>query len=267
MSARSTLRSLPTAFRVGFAEAVAYRAEMVVWILATTMPLIMLALWTAVAREAPVGRFGEREFVAYFLATFVVRQVTGSWVSWQLNFEVRQGTLAMRLLRPFPVIVAYAVEHLAAIPLRLVVAVPVAIGAFMAVGRNALPSGVALWLVWFASLAGGFLISFLISAAIGTLCFFIQSSVKVMEVYFMTFMVLSGYLFPVELFPDWARGVVDVLPFRFQIGFPVEVATGRYALGSALNMLAAQWAWVAGLALLVWACWRAGLRRFAAFGG
>ena len=31
MSLRSTVRALPTLFRVGFAEMVAYRAEMLVW--------------------------------------------------------------------------------------------------------------------------------------------------------------------------------------------------------------------------------------------
>src|SRR5206468_10490259 len=87
---------------VGFSEAVAYRAEFLVWMLSTTMPLIMLALWSAVAHEAPVGRFGEKEFVAYFLATFIVRQLTGSWAAWQMNFEIRRGTLALRLLRPIP---------------------------------------------------------------------------------------------------------------------------------------------------------------------
>ena len=76
MSFRSSARALPTMFRVGFAEAVAYRAEFFVWILTTTMPLIMLALWSAVAHEAPIGRFREGDFVAYFLATFIVRQLT-----------------------------------------------------------------------------------------------------------------------------------------------------------------------------------------------
>ena len=97
---RKSARALPTLMKVGFLEAVAYRAELLVWVLSTTMPLIMLALWSAVARDAPVGRFGQTDFVAYFLATFIVRQLTGAWVAWQMSFEVRTGTLSMRLLRP-----------------------------------------------------------------------------------------------------------------------------------------------------------------------
>ena len=43
----ATARALPALFKVGFAEAVAYRAEFLVWMLSNTMPLIMLALWSA----------------------------------------------------------------------------------------------------------------------------------------------------------------------------------------------------------------------------
>ena len=37
MSLRTTVRALPTMAKIGFAEAVAYRAEMLVWMLSTTI--------------------------------------------------------------------------------------------------------------------------------------------------------------------------------------------------------------------------------------
>jgi ABC-type uncharacterized transport system permease subunit len=120
-----TLRAVPTLLRVGLADAVAYRAEFLVWLLSTNMPLVMLALWSAVARDGPVGRFGQEEFVAYYLAALVVRLLTGAWVIWELNFEIRQGTLSFRLLRPVHPLVAYAAENVAAVPLRLVLSLPV----------------------------------------------------------------------------------------------------------------------------------------------
>ena len=61
------LRTYPTLLRIGLAEAVAYRAEFVVWMLATTMPLVMLAIMSAIAREGPIGGMDERAFVAYYL--------------------------------------------------------------------------------------------------------------------------------------------------------------------------------------------------------
>jgi ABC-2 type transport system permease protein len=231
------------------------------------MPLIMLALWSTVARDAPVGRFNQQDFVAYFLATFVVRQLTGAWVAWQLSFEVRTGTLAMRLLRPVNPMVSYAVENLAAIPLRLIVALPVAILALLLTGVQRLPKEASLWIIFGLSLLGGWLITFLANAAIGTLALWTGSSIKVMDVWLALYMVLSGYLVPVELFPPGLRTVVEVLPFRFQIGFPVELLTGGMGLGHALRLLAGQWLWVGLFLLGVRVLWLRGLQRFAAYGG
>ncbi len=267
MSVRSTALAFPALLKVGIASAVAYRAEMLIWVLSTTMPLVMLALWSAVAADAPVGRFGQNEFTAYFLATFIVRQLTGSWAAWEMNYEVRSGALAMRLLRPVHPLATYAAENLGVMPLRIVVAIPVLVISLLAVGTSHLAQSVGMWLIWLASMLGAWLITLLVNLAIGSLSLFMESSLKVLDVWFTLFMALSGYIVPVELFPPALRAVVEWLPWRYQIGFPVEVMTNGLALDRALWLLAAQWGWVAfflGLTLLLW---RKGLSRFAAYGG
>ena len=123
---RDALRAAPTMLKIGLAETVAYRAEFVVWMLTTTLPLIMLGLWTSVAREAPFAQFGQREFVAYYVAALVVRNLTGSWVVWQMSDEVRRGMLSFRLLRPVHPFFAYAATHLSSVPMRGLVALPFA---------------------------------------------------------------------------------------------------------------------------------------------
>jgi ABC-2 type transport system permease protein len=253
--------------RIGFAEAVAYRAEMLVWVLATTMPLVMLALWTAVARDAPVGRYGQPEFVAYFLATFVVRQITGSWAFYEMNFEVKSGTLAMRLLRPVHPLLAYAAEGIAAMPMRVVVSLPVGVVALLVVGRTGMTHDPRLWGLWCASIAGAWLITLLVNLAIGCLSFFVESSMKLMDAWLVFYFVLSGYLIPLELFPPGLRAIADWLPFRFQIGLPVELMTGAHSVRGAAILLARQWLWVAVGFAATGALWRRGLRQFESFGG
>ena len=261
------VRVLPALFRIGFAEAVAYRAEFFVWMLSTTMPLIMLALWSAVAREAPVGRFGQSDFIAYFLATFIVRQLTMSWVAWQMNFEIRGGTLAQKLLRPIPTMLTFAVENLAAQPMRLTVALPAAAVWLASVGTGHIPRDPLIWAAFAAAIAGGWLITFTANFAVGALAFFTESSVKVMDVWLTLYFVLSGYLIPIELFPPAMRTLADWLPFRYQIGLPVELITSAHDRGAALALLGWQWLWVAVMLAGAVALWRRGLARFAAYGG
>lgn len=266
------LRAIPALMRVGFVESLAYRAEMIVWVFATTMPFVMMVLWTAVAQVAPVVGLGGKSwsatgFVAYFLCVFTVRQLTSSWACWEINYEVRQGTLAMRLLRPLHPIVGYAVGNLAAIPLRLGVTLPVIVLLFVTEARGRLSTDWKTWALFPLSLIGGWVITFFANVAIGALSLFMESSVKLMDVWLAAFFVFSGYLFPTDLFPDWLTAIARWLPFRYQIGFTVELMMGVHSFEAALAILATQWAWAAALVTIAVALWQRGVNRFQAVGG
>jgi ABC-2 type transport system permease protein len=264
---RRTLRALPTLLKIGFAEAIAYRAEFLVWLLSTNMPLVMLALWTAVARDAPVGRFGQREFVAYFLAALVVRLMTGAWVIWELNFEIRNGTLAFRLLRPVHPLVAYAAENVAAMPLRALITLPVALGALFVLGGDRVTHDPLLLALFPVTIVGAWLITFLAMAVIGAIAFYLEQAGSVFEVWLGLFGVFSGYLVPLELFPRWVEWLARGLPFRYMLAFPVEMVIGMTPRPRALAELAIQWGYVIVLGLGAQAAWRLGMRRFSAVGG
>jgi len=264
---RRLARAFPTMLRVGFAEAIAYRGEFLVWILSTNMPIIMLFLWAAVAREQPIGRFGEKEFGAYFLVTLMVRLVTGSWVAWEMNFEIRQGTIARRLLRPVHPFLAYAAENLSAQPFRALLCLPIAAVALLWLGtRHFTHDPVLLGLLPFA-LLGGWAITFGAMALIGALGFFWESSLGVFRLYFACYFVLSGYTIPLQLFPPWLRATVDWLPFRYQLSLPVELALGLRGRLEALALVGVQWGWAVLVLAAALGVWRRGLRRYAAFGG
>ena len=267
MSLRRTMTAFPALLRVGAAQAIAYRAEMIVWMLATTMPLVMLALWTSVARGAPIGRYGEAQFVAYFLATFIVRQLTGAWAFYVMNVEIRDGTLAMRLLRPVHPLWAYAAEGVAAIPLRVLLSLPVALFAFAWVARGTLTHDPALWAAWIVSIVLGWLLTLFVNFVVGCAAFFTESSFKMMDVWLVFYFVFSGYLIPIDLFPPGLRAIVDWLPFRYQIGLPVEIMTGAHTRAETWRLLAAQAAWVGALAAATVVSWRRGVHKFEAYGG
>ncbi len=265
------LRALPTMMRVAFAEAVEYRAEMLVWVLATTMPFVSLALWSAVAEVSPVqgarGSWASGRFVAYFLSVFVVRQLLSAWAAWQINFEVRQGALAMRLLRPVHPVMSYLVENLVYLPQRVVITLPVmAVLVFSSAG-DFLSRDPAAWALWGLSLVGGFLIAFFANVAIGALALFLESSIKVMDLWLASYFVFSGYLFPLDLFPPWLKAVADWLPFRGMVGLPVDLMTGAVTAADALPQLAQQWAWAAAFLGGTLLLWKRGIARFQAFGG
>jgi ABC-2 type transport system permease protein len=257
----------PSLLRVGFASALAYRAEFLIWVLTTNLPLINLALWTAVARDAPVGRYGQAEFGAYFLATLIVRLLTGCWVVWEMTMEIKQGTLSMRLLRPLHPLIAYSAENLAAVPMRAIVSLPIALILLATVGATHLSHDPVIWLLVPVAIAGAWVMTFLVMALIGSLALFLDSASSLYEVWLGLFTVFSGYLVPLDLFPDWLQRIANVLPFRLMLAVPVEAMIGESSRWELVRDLGWQVVYIAAFLIMLRFVWNAGMRRFAAFGG
>ena len=263
---RST-RALTALVRLGTIEALAYRTEAVVWLLSTTMPLIMIAFFGAVTREGPLGRYAEPQIIAYFLATFIVRSLTASWISWQINLEIRDGTLGARLLMPVHPVIAYTAESMGSMPVRILGSVVMAVILLVLLGSGALAHGPASWGLFVVSVALAWLLSLFVSLTIGGLAFFVDSSAKLMDAWLAGLFVFSGYLIPVDLFPPGLRAVASWLPFRYQIGLPVELMVGAHDPAEATALVLRQVAFVGLGALTTLVVWRRGLTRFAAYGG
>ena len=261
------LRALPTLFRIGVAETLAYRAEFVVWILTTTQPLIMMSLWTSVARDGAFQQYASADLVAYFLASLIVRQLTGNWVAWQISEEVRSGAMAMRLLRPIHPFFAYAASHAAAIPFRSIIALPVAVILLAGSGSGALTTDPVRLALVIPSIALAWLITFALMFAIGALAFFLTQTMAIANLYFGLFSLFSGYLMPLELLPGPIAAIAAWLPFRFMLSAPVELMTRAHTRGELADLLGGQLAWTAILLATALALWRAGVKRFEAVGG
>lgn len=256
--------ALPTLWRVAVAGIVAYRAEMIIWILSATLPLVMLALWDAAAAAGPLEGFGQAEFARYFAVTMVVRQLTGAWIVWELNFAVRSGSLSPQLLKPVNPLVFNLFETLAAIPWRLVVLVPLIVGLvawrpeilFVPVPE---PVRVA---AFFVSVLLAFAVAWLVQALFGMLAFWFEQAMGIFSVHFALWSFFSGYIVPMALLPGWVGGTARWLPFYASLGVPVDVLLGRAGPAE----VAAQAAWVVVLAALLRFTWARGIRRYGAVG-
>jgi ABC-2 type transport system permease protein len=264
---RRTLRAVPTLLRVGIAETVAYRAEFLVWILTTTLPLVMLALWTSVADEAPFRSYTSADFVAYYLAGLIVRNLTGSWVAWQISEEIRMGMMSMRLLRPIHPFIAYAVAHVAAVPFRTIVALPIAFALLVSSGASALSTEPLQLALVVPSLALGWLITFSFLFALGTLAFLFTKTMALLNLYFGLYSLFSGYLMPIPLLPPILRDIAEVSPFRFMFSVPVELMTRTIDRTELAWLVLGQVAWTIVTLLGALYIWRRGLRHYEAVGG
>lgn len=260
------LRAFPSLMRVAFAEAVAWRAELLIWMLTATMPLVMLALWDAVAQSGPVAGLDRNDVARYFTVTLAVRQLTSCWVVWELNETIRSGALSPHLLRPLGPLWYNVARHFVAIPMRLLVLLPLVGGLLYWRPEMTLPFEPLRLAVFALSTALAFTLAFSMQVVFGALAFYTGQSLGLFNMWFGLWSVLGGYLMPLRVMPDLLREVALGLPFRCMLSAPVEIGAGQIAPDGFAALLALQAAWTAAAVLLATWAWRAGLRRYGAFG-
>jgi ABC-2 type transport system permease protein len=218
-------------WRVAVAGMVAYRAEMVIWILSATLPLVMLALWDAAATAGPLAGFGQTDFARYFTVTMIVRQLTGAWIVWELNYAVRSGTLSPQLLRPVNPLIYNLFETLAAIPWRLLVLIPL-VGGLVAWRPEVVFAPVWWRVPLFAfSILLAFAVAWLVQALFGMLAFWFDQAIGIFSVHFALWSFFSGYIIPMALLPDSVAKLARWLPFYSSLGAPVDQRSPRNCFG------------------------------------
>jgi ABC-2 type transport system permease protein len=260
------LQVLAAIGRLGVAEAAAYRAALLVWVLTTTFPLVSLALWSTLAVDGPIGDFDQRGFVTYFVGAFLVRQMTSAWVVWELDYTIRDGSLSTLLMRPVHPIVHHAMMNLSALPVRLVLAVPLGVAVLVATGGLDLASDARTLALVPVAIALAWMINFLGQVTFGCLAFWLTRAAPLYEIWIGLYIVLSGYAVPTSLFPWGLDQIARALPFHSALGFVVELLAGRLAPDQIAAGFAVQLLWIGVFGATASLAWRRGIRAYGAVG-
>ncbi len=216
-------------FRVTFASMLQYRAALVIWLLGHVLePLVYLVVWSTVSRSSggSVGGYTAADFAAYFIVLMVVNHITYTWIMYEFEYRVRQGTLSYDLLRPIHPIHSDVADNLTSklvtLPAMLVIAAALAL--FFHPALRLVPWALAAF-VPVVLLA--FLVRFLTEWTLGLSAFWTTRVSAINQTYFFAALFLSGQLAPLSLLPAPVRALAWVLPFRWTVGFPVEVFLGK----------------------------------------
>lgn len=249
---------------VNYAYMLEYRAELYLWALSGIMPFFLMGLWMQASSGG--GAAGSPvDFARYFLAVFVVRQLTIVWVVWEIENDVVSGRLAPYLLQPLNPFWRYFSGHLGERLARLPFVAALMVLFFLLYPAALFRPPLAALLLGLAAMAAAFLLRFIMQYAFGMLTFWTERANAIEDLFFMLYLFLSGFLAPLELFPEGVRRVALLTPFPYLVYMPARLLTGTVPpdLLPGFGVMAA-WAVVFwGLYRLGWAL---GLRRFSAMG-
>ncbi len=257
---------------VWYAFMLTYRFEILLWMIATCLPLIMMGVWIEAGASGLFPDITAVSVARYFLAVFVVRQLTVVWVIYEFEWHVNSGRLSSYLLTPVDPAWRYVTMHLGEQAARLpffVGVVALALLLYPAALRGEEGEGwwvPSLWQVgWFVVLTYfAFFLRFLIQYTIAMLSFWFERASGFEHLSYLLFLFCSGMLFPLEVLPTAVRELLLWTPFPYLLWFPATMlSTGDVELTRGLAVLLG---WGALLLALNRVAWRRGLRRYSAMG-
>lgn len=268
----STVRNYLDIWRVQYQTELAvnmqYRASTAIWLLGGILePVIYMIVWTTVANAqgGAVNGITAGDFAAYYIVGMVVQQLIFSWIMWEYEYLIRDGTFAARLMRPVHPIFQDVAVNLSYKTITLAAIIPTAILLTLLFR----PTFVLQWwsLAAFApALVLAFVLRFTMDWTLAQAAFWTTRVSAVNRLYEVTFALLSGRFAPLALFPPAILLLANLLPFRWMFAFPVELFLGMLTPRDAVIGFAAQLGWIAVAVLLMRFIWKRSVRKFSAVG-
>ncbi len=185
--------------------------------------------------------------------------------SGKISDEVKDGTLAYTIGRPFNYLLFHYASGMGDTILRIIINFASgSLLAFLLVGPCSFNPVFIPFLV--ITIAMGLLLDFLIEGLIGLSAFLIEDVSGIQLVYSKLLFILGGLMIPLDFFPLWLQGIAKCLPFHLILYAPARLFID-FSLESWLGILGLQFIWIIVLGSSLVLFFSAAMRRLSINGG
>jgi ABC-2 type transport system permease protein len=257
------------------AERLAYRTDFFFGTLMRFLPIVTTVfLWNAIfagSGQQRIAGLTADDIVAYYLLVMVSRAFSSMpGLAGGIARDIREGNIKRYLTQPVDMIGFLLMMRVA----HKLVYYAIALAPFALVfvlARGYFPGWPPLHVLaaFVVTLVLAFLIGFLFESLIGLLGFWFLEIASFGYIVMTVSYLLSGHMFPLDLFPEPIAAFVQWLPFPYMAYAPAKLFLSGAQLGYfelALEILKPL-GYVIALFVLVRITLKSGLRRYSAYGG
>lgn len=225
-------------------------------------------LWDAIyANRKILGGLTKEEMITYVIVAWVVRSFYFSNLDRRVAVEIRDGKIALELIRPYNYqMVKYARAFGEALFRMLFFTLPAGAAIYL-IRPFGLPAGWQNTLIFTAALAGAFMINAQLSMIAGFFAFFTQSASGIYRAKRVVMDLFSGLLLPISFYPDWAREIIGFFPFQAVSYMPNLIYLGKLSGTAALEVIVLQLFWIGILGIIAFGFWRYAVKHVVIQGG
>lgn len=259
-------------FQMGLQSAMEYRADFILSIFSGAfIVLIQCFIWIAVYSGSPgtkVYGYTFPEMISYSILAGVVTKLTATGFEWDIAADIKSGGLSKFIVQPvgyfYYRISSFLGRKVMQVSILLLISLVVLIACNILIGLKLEIIRLMLFLPFvFLSM----LLNFFIYYCVSSLAF---TMTEVWGIFFGTsqgILMLSGGIFPLDVFGENVSRVLGMLPFKYIVYYPVNIVNGRLSPDEILYGAVVQMFWIIVMILLSSLCWKQGMKKYVAVGG
>lgn len=248
--------------RMKYVEMFSYQLSTMVWMFGTMVqPLITMMVWMNIYPEQGSS------FVLYFISLIMVERLTSAWDVWEMDRQIREGTFSYQIVRPFHPVHWAIAENIVYKGLFIVILFPCWIVLSFFVPSLQLHLSAGEWGLFTAALCLAAVIRFAVSYLFGILGFWMTKVTAIYAMFETVSLFISGRIAPFSLLPPAVKQISIFLPYRYMIGFPLEILTQSADPHTLRIGFAGSCLWAVLLVGAIAWLWKAGLKKNQAVGG
>ncbi len=267
------MRKYMRAFGVGLQSAMEYRADFLIGMLSAAFPiLIQVFMWAAIYGGSGNTMMFNRSFaqmITYSVMAAIISRLVRTSFEYEVNDDIKNGGLSKYVIRPMGYLPYRMSCYLGQKAGQFVAAIGLLAAALLVLSGVFHRSVVTLGgvLAFIPALMLAFVLNFMIFFCVGMWAFWLSEIGFLFEAVRIVFVVLSGGIFPLDIFGASVQRLLTFLPFGYTVNFPVDVLTGVVYGADMLCGFAVQSVWILLLSGLSALLWKIGSGKYLAAGG
>ena len=249
-----------------------YRSALVIFVVSEAFAYAgFITFWYSAAKANPNQHFySPSSLVYYFALAMFHHSIQHHTASRDLGSDIRLGKLSYSIIRPFPFLLQAIIRSIASTLVYTILLLPILLA-----GLYATPF---LWQQFVSSLTWVTLTNYAFAISLALLCGWLARILVGMLAFDMaqiwgpdTFFIAlyyaaSGAVYPIDLLPQWALGLVKWTPMYYMVGFPVLTVMGRLPSHRFSEELMRGFVVLTVMLMVMLFMWRRGIRKFEAIG-
>ncbi|MEP7355992.1 MAG: ABC-2 family transporter protein [Anaerolineales bacterium] len=229
--------------------------------------VVFVYFWRAMySGTVTIGGLTLGATLTYILLARVFEPLADLDMLMEFGWRLSDGGIALQLVRPVDMQLAYFIQGLGGLALALARQVPTLLLATFVFGLR-WPSDPAVWAVFIVSALLGRSVMFCLDWILGCLTFYTTEVWGLWVAVQALTLFLTGGLLPLNMMPDWLRVVVQSTPFAQSIYVPISLLSGLTPLAEAPRLLLGQAAWLLGMLVVSRLIFRVAVRSVTVQGG